>query len=628
MKQMSIWVLFVSFVLIIHVANSVDDDARDSLVQFLAGLSNNNGQPDPSFGWNSTSDPCKDSWKGVACDDKTNSTVRKIVLENSSFSGFLNATALCNVSSLVASLSVLNLGLNNISGVIQSDIANCKQLTKLLLGQNQFTGNLPDSLAMLSNLKQLDISNNKFSGNLPGLARISGLTMFLAQNNQLTGEIPPFDFSNLDQFNVSYNLFEGPIPDANGKFPLSCYLGNPDLCGEILQKKCPPSKKKSKGVSKNIFMFSGYIVLALAIVALILCRLKRKKGEKVDVPTPNKVASVDDVVDKPSVTLTSTEFRTEASRSEFSENSAESALIPSSLVVLASPEVSELKFEDLLRAPAELLGRGKYGTLYRVIFENGMELAVKRLKDWTISTDDFKMRMQRLDQAKHPNVLPALAFYCSKQEKLLVYEYQPNGSLFALLHGNQKGQKFEWASRLNVAARIAEALAFMHRELQGDGIAHGNLKSSNIMLKKNMEPCISEYGLMVVDPQEISFSSTNANGLKGTQQSKDSASNAFTADIYGFGVILLELLTGKLVQKDGVDLTSWVHSVVREEWTVEVFDKSLIKEGASEERMLTLLQVAIKCVNHSPVARPSINQVLALINAIKEEEDKSYVQEP
>ncbi|XVF14132.1 hypothetical protein REPUB_Repub09cG0031000 [Reevesia pubescens] len=626
MKQISIWVLSVLFFLIIHVTYSVDDEARASLVEFFSGLSNNKGQPDPSFGWNLTSDPCTDKWKGVTCDNKTHSLVKKIVFDNSNLLGFLNFTALCNVQSLSGSLNVLNLNLNNIGGEIQADIGNCKQLTHLILGGNQLFGNLPDSLGMLSNLKQLDISNNMFSGDLPGLARISGLTMFLAQNNQLTGEIPEFDFSNLDQFNVSNNFFQGPIPDEKGKFPASCYLGNPELCGEIVQRKCPPSKKKSKGLSKNeILMFSGYILLGLAIIALILCRLKRKKGEQVEARSPNKVASVDDVVEKPSVT--STEFKTDVSRSQISVNSGESALVSSSLVLLTSPSVNDLKFEDLLRAPAELLGRGKHGTLYRVIFENGMELAVKRIKDWTISTEDFKKRMQRLDQAKHPNVLPALAFYCSKHEKLLVYEYQLNGSLFTLLHANQNVRKFEWASRLGVAAKIAEALTFMHQELHGDGIAHGNLKSSNIMLKKNMEPCISEYGLMEVDPQESS-SSANVNDLKGMLQTRNTASNAFKADIYGFGVILLELLTGKLVKNDGVDLTSWVHSVVREEWTVEVFDRSLISEGASEERMLNLLQVAIKCVNISPESRPSINQVVTMINTIKEEEEKSLVHEP
>ncbi|OMP06660.1 hypothetical protein CCACVL1_01483 [Corchorus capsularis] len=624
MKQISIWVVLVSFFLVTHLAYSVDDNVRQSLVEFLKGMSSN-GQIDPSFGWNLTSDPCKDNWKGVTCDNKTNNFVKKLTLDNSSLSGFLDASTLCNLDSIASSLNVLNLTLNKIGGVIQADLGNCKQLTRLSLGGNQFSGNLPGSLAMLSNLKQLDISNNQFSGDLPGFGRITGLRMFLAQNNQLTGEIPEFDFDNLDQFNVSNNLFKGPIPADANRFPVSCFLGNPGLCGDILQIKCPLKKKKL--LSKDqILMYSGYAALALVIIValIIVCCLKKKKVEKVEAPSPkNKVASVDDVVvDKTSI-LTSTEFKTDISRSEFSLNS-ESALVSSSLIVLTSPTISDLKFEDLLRAPAELIGKGKHGTLYRVIFENGMVLAVKRIKDWTVSTDEFKKRMQRLDQTKHPNVLPPLAFYCSKHEKLLVYEFQQNGSLFALLHGIPKGQNFDWASRLDVAAKIAEALAFMHRELQGDGIAHGNLKSSNIMLKKNMEPCISEYGLMTVDPQESSLDS-NGNSLIAVQKTKDSASNAFKADIYCFGVILLELLTGRLVQSEGVELTSWVQSVVREEWTVEVFDKSLISEVASEERMLNLLQVAIKCVNLSPEARPSIDQVVAMINTLKEEEDKSLI---
>eukprot|EP00268_Persea_americana_P067529 TRINITY_DN9309_c0_g1_i11.p1 TRINITY_DN9309_c0_g1~~TRINITY_DN9309_c0_g1_i11.p1 ORF type:complete len:165 (+),score=28.50 TRINITY_DN9309_c0_g1_i11:1060-1554(+) len=118
-------------------------------------------------------------------------------------------------------------------------------------------------------------------------------------------------------------------------------------------------------------------------------------------------------------------------------------------------------------------------------------------------------------------------------------------------------------------------------------------------MDKNMDPCISEYGLMVVNSKPL-LSTSQDNG--SMDHSRGVPDYPFKADMYNFGVILLELLTGKLVQNDGLDLTTWVHSVVREEWTAEVFDKVLFAEGASEERMVNLLQVALKCINPSPEA--------------------------
>jgi serine/threonine protein kinase len=162
----------------------------------------------------------------------------------------------------------------------------------------------------------------------------------------------------------------------------------------------------------------------------------------------------------------------------------------------------------------------------------------------------------------------------------------------------------------------------MHKELQEDGIAHGNLKSTNILFDKNMNLCISEYGLMVMENQEESFLS-QAKDFKNKHLSAGQAYGTFKLDVYGFGVILLELLTGKLVRNNGLDLATWVQTVVREEWTVELFEKGLLKEGASEDRMVNLLQIALKCINPSPNKRPSMSQVAAMIVTLKEEEESS-----
>jgi serine/threonine protein kinase len=175
--------------------------------------------------------------------------------------------------------------------------------------------------------------------------------------------------------------------------------------------------------------------------------------------------------------------------------------------------------------------------------------------------------------------------------------------------GSQSGHSLDWRSRLDLATKIAEALAYMHEELGESGIAHGNLKSSNILFDKNMNPQISEYGLMVSQIKSI--------------KNRNMSAAIFRADIYAFGVILLELLTGKVVKNDGFDLVKWVNSVISEEWTAEVFDRYLISQGASEERMVNLLQVALKCTNPSPNDKLSMSQVALITNALKDEDDKS-----
>lgn len=142
--------------------------------------------------------------------------------------------------------------------------------------------------------------------------------------------------------------------------------------------------------------------------------------------------------------------------------------------------------------------------------------------------------------------------------------------------GSQEDNTCRWSSRLSVAAGIAEGMAFMHRDLYEVGMGHGNLKSSNIMLDANLEPCVSEYGLLAVPKQNLPPLTSSSSAWKSISPTNDSA---LKSDIYSFGVILLELLTGKLVQNNGFDLAQWVNSVVREEWTVEVFDKALLAEG-------------------------------------------------
>lgn len=429
MSLFPVGLAFVPFLLFV-VANAEEQNVITALVEFMGKLSPGDVQRDLNWGWNDTSDPCTDQWEGVTCDGSL-SFVKKIILDEFNLTGVLDAHSLCQTSTLI----VLSLVRNDVAGELGEEISGCKNLTHLYISENRFSGSIPSSVSKLSNLKRFNVSYNGFTGELPDMSNVTGLLSYLAENNQFTGGIPQLEFSNIVDFNVSNNNLGGPIPDVASRFSISRFSGNPGLCGKPLSNVCPivssPPGKGSQSSLTQFLMYSGYAVLALVVVLLVVFSVvkKMKSRDHKDNTSPREGRRED------SDATTTTNSKNGGNRSEFSLTSAETGSATSSLVVVSTPMVNGMKFDDLLRAPAELLGRGKHGSLYKVTPNGGVTLVVKRIKDWSISRDDFKMKMQRVGQVIHPKVLPIVAYYSSKEEKLLVYEYQRNGSLFRILHG-------------------------------------------------------------------------------------------------------------------------------------------------------------------------------------------------
>lgn len=200
------------------------------------------------------------------------------------------------------------------------------------------------------------------------------------------------------------------------------------------------SKSKNKPVRK-IIMYLGYILLGLVILSFLLYKCitrRRRDGNKDREASRNKEQDVVDANKRASSDAHSTDNKPSTSRPDDSivttSNDSQS-MVSNSLVVVTTSPVKGLRFDDLLGAQAELLGRGRFGSVYKVLLEDGSNYAVKRVKEWHISSEEFRSRMEKVIQAKHTNVLPPLAFYCAHQEKLVVYEYQPFGSLLKLLQG-------------------------------------------------------------------------------------------------------------------------------------------------------------------------------------------------
>ncbi|BAT80636.1 hypothetical protein VIGAN_03023000 [Vigna angularis var. angularis] len=273
--------------------------------------------------------------------------------------------------------------------------------------------------------------------------------------------------------------------------------------------------------------------------------------------------------------------------------------------------------EDLLRANADLRNEGFCSSLYKVKLENNDHYAVKRLKNLQVSLEEFGETLRKISNLKHQNILPLVGYRSTSEEKFVIYKYQNNGSLLNLLKDYIAGRKdFPWKLRLNIACGIARGLAFMYRksDKKEEVIPHGNLKPSNILLDENNEPLISEHGLSkFMDPNRgFLFSSQGYTAPEKSLTEK--------GDVYSFGMILLELLTGKSIEVSRIDLARWVRSIVREEWTGEVFDKE-VREN-EHQWAFPLLNIALLCVSRFQETRPTTLEILQRIEEVMDQHEQ------
>ncbi|KAJ6714382.1 PROTEIN putative-RELATED [Salix viminalis] len=595
-KHILCLILLVEFVFFQVNAEPVED--KQALLDFVNNLPHSR-----SLNWNESSNVCN-NWTGVICSED-GTRVIAVRLPGVGFHGPIPPNTLSRLSAL----QILSLRSNGISGEFPFDFSHLKNLSFLYLQYNNLSGSLPVDFSLWPNLTIVNLSNNRFNGSIPySFSNLSHLAALNLANNSLSGEVPDFNLPNLHQINLSNNNLSGSVPRSLGRFPGSVFSGNnipletfPHASPVVTPSATPyPRSRNKRGLGEKTLL--GIIVAScvlglLAFVFFMAVCCSRKKGE-----------------------------------GQFSGKLNKGGMSPEKVVSRSQDANNRLTFfegcnyafdlEDLLRASAEVLGKGTFGMAYKAILEDATTVVVKRLKEVSVGKRDFEQQMEVVGSIRHENVVELKAYYYSKDEKLMVYDYYSQGSISSMLHGKRGGERvsLDWDTRMRIAIGAARGIARIHAE-NGGKFVHGNIKSSNIFLNSRQYGCVSDLGLATIT-SSLAQPISRAAGYRAPEVA-DTRKTAQPSDVYSFGVVLLELLTGKSpIHTTGGDeiihLVRWVHSVVREEWTAEVFDVELMRYPNIEEEMVEMLQIAMSCVVRMPDQRPKTTDLVRMIENVRQ----------
>ncbi|KAJ6935826.1 hypothetical protein NC652_010761 [Populus alba x Populus x berolinensis] len=459
----------------------------------------------------------------------------------------------------------------------------------LLFRNNSIYGPLPN-LSNLVHLESVFFSYNRLTGSIPSeYIELPNLKQLELQQNYLDGEIPPFNQPTLTLFNVSYNHLQGTIPDTDvlRRFSESSYDHNSNLCGIPLEP-CP--------------------VLPPAPL------VPPPSPPAQEVETPKEQQAGDD--SSPEGT------DKKMPHSQSTEDPERRIELP-----FFDKNIPVFDLDDLLRASAEVLGKGKLGTTYSANLESGAVVAVKTVKYMnSLSKKEFIQQMLLLGRMRHENLVHIISFHYSKQEKLIVYEFVPDGSLFELLHENREAGRvpLNWAARLSIIKDIAKGMAFLHQSLPSHKVPHANLKSSNVLIHRDRQSYHSKLTNYSFLPLLPSRKSSERLAIGRSPKFCQGKKLTHKADVYCFGIILLEVITGKVPEETSPagneekvdDLSEWVRMVVNNDWSTDILDVEILASSAGHDEMLKLTEIALQCTDMEPEKRPKMSEVLRRIEEI------------
>ncbi|XAR47997.1 Non-specific serine/threonine protein kinase [Bertholletia excelsa] len=528
------------------------------------------------------------------------------------------------------------------SGAILSFFTLYQTIEFLDLSYNELHGRIPEEFGEMVALQVLVLSHNKLSGEIPSsLGQLKNLGVFDASYNRLQGHIPD-SFSNLSflvQIDLSNNELTGEIPQRGqlSTLPASQFANNPGLCGVPLPdcrynndqvETTPGADDKKEGhrgpfpPSTSSIVLGVLISIASVLILIVWAIAMRSRW---------KDAEDAKMLSRLQASHAATTWKIDREKEPLSIN-----------VATFQWQLRRLKFSQLIEATNgfsadSLIGSGGFGEVFKATMKDGSCVAIKKLVQLSCQGDrEFMAEMETLGKVRHRNLVPLLGYCKVGEERLLVYEFMEFGSLEEMLHVRTKTRDrriLTWEERKKIARGAAKGLCFLHHNCIPH-IIHRDMKSSNVLLDREMEARVADFGMArLISALDTHLSVSTLAGTPGYVPPEYYQSFRCTAkgDVYSFGVILLELLTGKRpTDKEDfgdTNLVGWVKMKVREGKGMEVIDPELLSvtkgtdEAEAEEvkEMVKYLEITLQCVEDFPSRRPNMLQVVAMLRSLCQE---------
>uniref|UniRef100_A0A0D9XS65 Receptor kinase-like protein Xa21 n=1 Tax=Leersia perrieri TaxID=77586 RepID=A0A0D9XS65_9ORYZ len=527
----------------------------------------------------------------------------------------------------LTNLAYLYISINNLSGPLPDELSNCQSLIDLRLDQNSFSSNIPATLSKLRGLKFLNLTKNTLSGVIPHeIGLMDGMEQLDLAHNNLSGHIPGSigNMTSLNHLDLSFNHLDGEVP-SKGVFTNMIgfvFNGNLGVCGGISELSLPPCPSVSMGhnIRKQHLIFrvvipTVVIILFLNMIFIIFVLKRKQKGQS------KKMTGLELVDDQ-------------------------------------YPRVS---YAELVQgtngfAPNNLMGRGRYGSVYKcgLLLKNMMTTVAVKVFDLqqSDSSKSFQAECETLSKIRHRNLINVITC-CSSSDpnqndfKSIVFEFMPNGSLDRWLHidvhASQNLQGLTLTQRLNIVVDVADALDYLHNNCDPP-IIHCDLKPSNILLDEDLVARVGDFGLakILADSEgEQQINSKSSIGTRGTigyvaPEYGEGGQVSLCGDVYSFGIVMLELFTGMVpthdMFRDGLTLQKHAKNAFSGILMKIVYPVLLSIEGVyinssppgsdTREHMnnviSSVMKIALSCSRQAPTERMSIRDAPADLRRVRD----------